>query len=140
MRILTLFSPLVLIAGMQGALAHTELSATVPADRAVLEKAPENLELHFPEPVRLTALSIEKDGAGKRSLGPLPAETTAEFVVALPAIDDGHYVVTWRALSDDTHVMSGEFMFAVGGMEAHDEHMNEENAQADHQDDHGIAH
>jgi hypothetical protein len=37
------------------------------------------------------------------------------FAVALPAtIGDGHYVVAWRALSEDTHVMNGEFMFTVG--------------------------
>ena len=97
------------------AVAHTELAETVPANGATIAEAPESLQLRFSEAVRLTALSVQKDGGQKQSLGPLPAAATAEFSVALPAsIDDGHYVVSWRALSEDTHVMTGEFMFVVG--------------------------
>jgi copper transport protein len=107
------------------ALAHTELSASVPANGAMIANAPENLELRFSEAVRLTARSIQKDGESKRSLGPLPSGMAEAFSVALPAtLEDGHYVVTWRALSEDTHVMTGEFMFAVGAEGAHDAHMN----------------
>jgi len=113
------------------ALAHTELAATVPADGAMIADAPENVQLTFSEPVRLTALSIQKDGERKQSLGPLPSETIKEFSAALPAmIEDGHYVVTWRALSDDTHVMNGEFMFAVGAEAAHQSQMNHANMPA----------
>lgn len=115
------------------ALAHTELKASVPANAATVEQAPENLELTFSAPVRLTALSIQKDGGQKQSIGPLPAENTATFAVALPAeIGDGHYVVSWRALSEDTHVMSGEFMFAVGGEGIPSEHTNPTETAAEH--------
>lgn len=132
------------------ALAHTELQATVPADAAMIEKAPENVELTFSEPVRLTALTIQKDGDKKQSLGPLPSETTDVFSVPLPATtDEGYYVVAWRALSEDTHVMNGEFMFAVGAAGDHAAHMNHEDMPAgehhampagDHHDDHDGAH
>ena len=122
-----------------GALAHTQLIETVPADRSVIESAPENVELTFSEPVRLTALSIQMDGAQKQSLGPLPSQTTEKSSVALPAmLDDGHYVVTWRALSQDTHVVSGEFMFAVGSEGSHDSHVSHQAApEGQH---HGPAH
>lgn len=107
------------------ALAHTELKASVPANAATVDQAPENVELTFSAPVRLTALSIQKDGEQKQSIGPLPAANNATFTVALPdTIGDGHYVVSWRALSEDTHVMSGEFMFAVGAAGSHSEHQN----------------
>lgn len=132
------------------ALAHTDLATTVPANGALIGKAPENVQLTFTEPVRLTALSIQKDGDLKQSLGPLPSSTNVEFLVALPAtIEDGHYVVTWRALSEDTHVMNGEFMFVVGAEGTHETHMNHENMPAgerhetsagEHQDEHGGAH
>jgi copper transport protein len=124
------------------ALAHTELAATTPANGAMIAEAPENVQLTFSEPVRLTALSMQKDGERKQSLGPLPAETIEEFSVALPAtVEDGHYVVTWRALSEDTHVMNGEFMFAVGAEGTHEAHMNHENMPAgEHHDEHGGAH
>lgn len=132
------------------ALAHTELATTVPANGAMIAEAPENVQLTFSEPVRLTALSIQKDGERKQSLGPLPSETIEEFSVALPAtIDDGHYVVTWRALSEDTHVMNGEFMFAIGAEGTHDAHMDHAGMPAgehhdasagEHHDEHGGAH
>jgi len=132
------------------AMAHTELASTAPADGAMIAAAPENVQLTFSEPVRLTALSIQKDGDRKQSLGPLPAETIATFSVALPAsIADGHYVVSWRALSEDTHVMNGEFMFAVGADATHEAHMNHEDMpaadqhatpEAGHHDEHGGAH
>ena len=132
------------------AAAHTELATTVPANGAMIAAAPENVQLEFSEPVRLTALSIQKDGEGKQSLGPLPSQASEAFAVALPAtLGDGHYVVSWRALSADTHVMNGEFMFAVGAEGAHEAHMNpadtpagEHHAmpQAGHQDEHGGAH
>jgi copper transport protein len=107
----------------QPVLAHTELSGTVPADHATIAAAPEKVELSFSEPVRLTALTIQKGDAAKQSLGPLPAGNSETFAVALPAgLGEGHFVVTWRALSEDTHVMSGEFMFAVGASAGADVH------------------
>ena len=113
----------------QLALAHTELSESVPTDRAILESAPEEVALNFSEPVRLTALSVQLDGAAKRSLGPLPADASAHFGVAVPALEDGHYTVSWRALSEDAHVITGEFMFIVGATGDHSEHTDD---AADH--------
>jgi methionine-rich copper-binding protein CopC len=146
---LTVMSVATLAAG--AALAHTELKATIPADRAMIANAPENVELTFSEPVRLTALSIQRDREQKLSLGPLPSETTESFSVALPTtISDGHYVVAWRALSEDTHVMSGEFMFAVGAEGSDDAHVShhedmpatEHHAMpaGEHHNEHGGAH
>ena len=39
------------------AYAHTELSASMPADKATLEAAPKELMLHFSEPVKLTTVT-----------------------------------------------------------------------------------
>lgn len=103
----------------QAAIAHTELSESAPANHAMLEGAPEDVMLHFSEPVRLTALTVQKSGASKQSLGPLPGENSERFVVATPMLTDGHYTVSWRALSEDTHVISGEFMFMVGAAGEH---------------------
>ncbi len=113
------------------AFAHTELARTVPADAEVVESAPEQIELEFSAAVRLTALTVQQTGGEKRSLGPLPGEMTEAFDIALPVLDDGHYVVSWRALSEDTHVMTGEFMFVIGEGASHEEHMSEE-SQATH--------
>jgi methionine-rich copper-binding protein CopC len=93
--------------------AHTELAASVPSDKAALEAAPKEIVLDFSEAVRLTALSIQKSGAQKQELGPLPAETSRHFAVNAPPLGPGEYVIAWRALSEDTHVMSGEISFAL---------------------------
>jgi methionine-rich copper-binding protein CopC len=98
----------------QLASGHAELSGSNPAADAVLGKAPKEIMLHFSEPVRLTALSVQKQADSKQSLGPLPRSASEHFSVAAPELSDGQYTVTWRALSEDTHVMTGEFAFAVG--------------------------
>jgi methionine-rich copper-binding protein CopC len=96
------------------AYAHTELSASMPADKAAVATAPKEVMLHFTEAVRLTALSVTKQGEKKQDLGPLPSGTMKDFAVAAPALATGHYVVNWRAMSEDAHVMTGEFSFTVG--------------------------
>jgi methionine-rich copper-binding protein CopC len=112
-KLMTYVVALFAVAG-QVAHAHTELSASMPADQAALDAAPKELMLHFSEPVRLTALSVQKQGESKQSLGPLPAEASPHFTVAAPALSEGQFMVSWRALSEDTHVMTGEFVFTVG--------------------------
>jgi copper transport protein len=95
------------------AFAHAELTASMPADKASVEAAPKELMLHFSEPVRLTALAVQRAGETQRELSP-PAERQKDFNVAAPGLAKGQYTVTWRALSGDAHVMTGEFRFAVG--------------------------
>jgi len=122
MKILPLVLFSITILNAHSASAHTALAQTVPADGATISAAPESAELRFSAPVRLTALSVQMDGAEKRSLGPLPSEATEQFTVTLPALEPGHYIVSWRAMSEDTHVMSGEFMFTLGPTGSRAEH------------------
>jgi len=96
------------------AYAHAELSASMPADKAALEAAPKEIMLHFSEAVRLTALSLTKHDEAKQDLGLLPSEMMKNFSVAVPALASGEYLVNWRAMSEDAHVMTGEFSFTVG--------------------------
>jgi hypothetical protein len=43
------------------------------------------------------------------------SEAAATFAVGLPALDPGAYRLTWRALGDDGHVMTGDIDFTVTG-------------------------
>lgn len=104
------------------AYAHTELSSSMPADKATLETAPQHVMLHFSEPVRLTALSIQSTDGEQQDLGPLPSDMSANFSVAAPELAAGDYVVSWRSLSEDTHVMTGEFAFKVQASASHAQH------------------
>jgi methionine-rich copper-binding protein CopC len=97
------------------ALAHSELTASTPADKASIVAPPHELVLHFSEPVRLTALAVTRAGEARRVLDALPKERQKDFAVPSPGLAAGQYTVSWRALSDDAHVMTGEFTFAVGG-------------------------
>lgn len=114
MRVLRLFAlaPLVFLGQM--ALAHTELAGSIPAADSTIEAAPEEVMLHFSAPVRLTALAIQREGEDAERLGPVPTDPAEHFTIQSPELNDGPYTVSWRALSDDTHTMTGEFSFVVG--------------------------
>lgn len=97
-----------------GAHAHTHLKATTPAANAVLAEPPTELTLQFSEPTRLTALSIQKEGASeKTAIQALPKELAATLTVPLSALAPGKYTVSWRVIGKDNHVMSGDLSFTV---------------------------
>jgi len=113
------------------AYAHSELTSSMPADKASVATAPKEVMLHFSEPVRLTAVAVTRSGGGKQDLAGIPAERAKDFTVAAPGLGDGQYEVTWRALSSDSHVMTGTFSFSVGaaGSAQHGDHAPGSQAQ-----------
>jgi methionine-rich copper-binding protein CopC len=80
------------------AFAHSELTGSMPADKASVATAPKELMLHFSEPVRLTALAVTKAGEAQREISALPAERQKDFSIASPGLAKGQYTVSWRAL------------------------------------------
>jgi methionine-rich copper-binding protein CopC len=102
-----------LLAGVSAAQAHAHLQAASPADQSVLSAAPTQLVLHFTEAARLTALAIGKAGESSHKL-PLPAgDPAAQIVVPLPPLAPGQYVVSWRAVGADGHVVPGQIQFTL---------------------------
>jgi methionine-rich copper-binding protein CopC len=95
------------------ALAHAQLSSSAPADQAVLESPPKELALHFTESVRLTTVTVARDGAAPQRIDSLPAAAMKDFSLVLPSLASGRYSVSWRALAADSHVMTGSFTFSV---------------------------
>jgi methionine-rich copper-binding protein CopC len=93
--------------------AHAHLHSSTPANHSALSIAPKTVTLEFHEPVQLTALSIKKGDGEAQKIGPLPATASKMFALPLPAIDAGTYVITWRAVSGDGHVMSATIQFSV---------------------------
>ena len=93
--------------------AHTVLSSSVPADNAVETDAPESITLTFSTEVRLTGLSMEDAAGTVIDLGAIPTATQRAFVLPAPELVAGAYLVTWRAVGADSHVVSGEFRFEV---------------------------
>ncbi len=93
--------------------AHTYLSESIPADEAVVTVAPEEIVLGFSEAVRLTAVSIREDGGAEQAMEEIPSESGERFVVGLSDLSPGDYIVSWRAVGADTHIVSGEFRFTI---------------------------
>lgn len=96
--------------------AHAHLKSSVPAENAALTSAPTQLTLQFTEAVHLTSLSVQKEGeADAKKVASLPKEPSAEIKVPLAPLSPGKYIVSWRALGDDNHVVSGSLQFSVNG-------------------------
>lgn len=93
--------------------AHTHLENSIPKANSS-GAAPEHIMLEFNETTQLTALTLQKEGAGDtQKVGPLPDKPEKMIHVAAPKLEPGTYVLTWRALGDDKHVMSGTVRFTV---------------------------
>jgi methionine-rich copper-binding protein CopC len=90
--------------------AHAHLQQSTPADGSVLSAAPAQLVLRFSEAARLTALWIESGGA-RQAVGSLPEAAQATIVVRLPPLAPGRYVVSFRVVGADGHVVPGEIRF-----------------------------
>jgi copper transport protein len=105
--------------------AHAYLTASAPADGAVLDHAPELLTLTFTEHVELAATHVDiTDGDGRRyaptsitlraESGAGDTEEPEDVVVGLPVLPPNVYHVRWRTLSsDDLHVTSGNLVVGV---------------------------
>ncbi len=78
----------------------------------MLDAAPTQVQLSFSESVRLTAVTIASGGE-TTSLDVELTDPATDFAVALPELAPGEYVVEWRALSQDTHVVTGEIRFSI---------------------------
>jgi copper transport protein len=113
MRPSTFLSGLALFAVVTLAHAHAHLKMSTPADASVVSVSPPSIVLKFSEAARLTAAWIQKDDGPKQKLTPLPDKPAVEVSVALPALEPGIYVVSWRALSDDGHVVPGQIHFTL---------------------------
>ena len=97
--------------------AHSPLSSVTPSDGAVLAAAPEAIEMRFRGGARLIRFQLVNDGDGaKVGLGEshLMVESDAHSIV-LPPLPAGSFTASWRALSEDGHVIKGGFSFAVKG-------------------------
>ena len=105
---------LVLVGCSAFAFGHAKLVKADPANGTTVAVAPTKFVLTFGEPAKLTALSLQKDAEPAKKIGPLPTDASAEISVPAPKLAPGKYVLSWRAVGDDGHVMPGKLSFTVG--------------------------
>ena len=102
-----------LVSFAAAASAHAHLKEAVPAEGSTVKASPDHIVLTFSEAAKLTALTIQKDGEPEQKVAALPTTEAAQLSVAAPKLSPGKYVVNWRVVSDDTHIMSGKLHFTV---------------------------
>src|SRR4051794_120069 len=108
-----------LVLGAAPASAHATLDTTTPANGAELPagQPPSAVSLKFSENVQIpdNAIRVVSAGSGAAVDIGTPEHGTGDSVVTvpLPKLDDGTYVVSWRVVSADSHVVSGALSFAV---------------------------
>ena len=94
--------------------AHSVVSKSHPENGAHLNAAPERLEVSFSKPTRVIKASITHDGKDQKKLVLSTKEPTTKISFTPAPKDAGNYVVKWRALSQDGHVLKGSLEFSIG--------------------------
>lgn len=106
---------LALLVGAAPASAHATLVSSDPAEGEVVATVPDVVTFTFDEPVNLTADAVRVfDAAGDPVDSTAAARDTVVTADLPDSLDDGTYVVTWRAVSSDGHPISGSLTFSIG--------------------------
>jgi len=93
--------------------AHAHLEKAVPANGSILTAAPPNFVLTFSEPTRVTVVWLQRGTEPKQKLGSLPTVSAKQTSIPAPPLTPGTYELTWRAVSDDGHVVPGKTGFSI---------------------------
>ena len=97
--------------------AHAYLIKSVPAQRAVLYHAPAKIQLWFNERLEPRYSSLTLSAADGKAIEVGKVEVSADdpkqLTAALKFLMAGRYVVKYRVLSVDGHVVQDQFPFTV---------------------------
>lgn len=96
--------------------AHTSLKSSVPADNAMLDQVPTELNLTFGAKVKLVGLTLTDSKGSKVTLDFKPSkDMQISFTQKLPVLKPEIYQVDWVTMGADAHKMTGKFGFMVHG-------------------------
>jgi methionine-rich copper-binding protein CopC len=112
-----LFTAGTLMLLIEGSWAHAFLDHAEPAVGSQIHSAPSQVKIWFTEKLELALSKIQVfDPSGqeidKRDVK-IDQSNPALMTVSLPELKPGKYKVTWRAVSVDTHVTTGNFTFEL---------------------------
>lgn len=99
------------------AAAHATLEATTPPADSVLDTAPPSVELRFSEAVDpgLGGVKVFAPDGERADRGRVEQADNDRIVrVPVDADQEGTYTVAWSVVSEDSHSISGSFVFSVG--------------------------
>jgi methionine-rich copper-binding protein CopC len=113
MKIAATILTLIMLLIFQPLSAHTRLAASSPADGAEVKTLSE-IRLDFSATVKLTAVRLEDAAGSEISLATIPGDPAETFAIAIgQSLAAGSYVIIWRSISGDGHIVSGEIRFSV---------------------------
>lgn len=107
----------VLALGAPPAGAHARLEATTPEADSLIDAPPDQVELRFTERIDLGLGGVRIIGPdGERADTGQAERSERGRVVTVPVEADreGTYTVAWSVISNDSHPISGSFVFSVG--------------------------
>ena len=113
--------------------AHSPLSSSFPQDGESLDVPPVEIVMDFKSPAKLIKVELmkSKSNQGNGFLGGLfgghdgePVPLGESFlmsinkrqIIPMPSLGEGDYLLSWRAMGEDGHVIKGELTFKVGGI------------------------
>lgn len=99
---------------------HITLEASIPEDEASVAGEVTEVRLFFSDAPLLRGASIRIVSSARKLMRSGPPAPDAEdpkqlSVLVAPALPPGSYVVQWRCIAADGHVMRGDFRFEVTG-------------------------
>ena len=112
--------------------AHSPLSSSSPQNGEKLDVPPARIVMEFKSPAKLikVVLTKSKGNQGNTFLGGLfggddgepvqLAETSLmsmskRQIIPMPLLEKGDYLLSWRAMGEDGHVIKGELTFKIKG-------------------------
>ena len=107
---------LVALALPASASAHARLVRTIPANGAVVARAPTQIRVVFDDVVRIgPGIAAIRNGGGSVLGKRASVAGGRTLVVPLrPGLADGAYSARWAVVSDDGHIETGVIAFAIG--------------------------
>ncbi len=97
-----------------GAVAHTGLKESIPANGASVATAPSEMKLVFTAPVALMKFELLTAANEVLTADFKPVITpAAEFMVAIPMLQTGQFKANWTVVAADGHPVSGSVTFTV---------------------------
>ena len=100
------------------ALAHPKLDSADPAADVSVVASPKEIKLNFSEGIiaKFSGLELKDESGRAVTIGdPVvdPKDPKQLVVPVTTALAAGRYTVSWHAVSEDTHKVSGDYLFRV---------------------------
>ena len=97
--------------------AHAYLVKSVPAQRAVLFRAPAKIQLWFNERLepRYSSFTLSDAAGNPVEIGnsEVPSDDPKQISASIKSLPAGRYLIKYRVLSVDGHVVQDKFPFTI---------------------------